>query len=332
MIVEPEEVDASTPTRLPECSVSSCCHVDTIDCDCCVREAFVRTGKHPLEVDGSYWTHDSRSQRERWTFHEDPIVTKKRKFIVEEFLDRRIPSPLSRRQRQTTSSSGRSGFGSKTLEDSLNLPVTLHNVLAEEKCWITRTGISSTCGAKPRPLRRVHLLPATLTVHQVLEHFQNKVGEERAPRDRVQQFCMNVKDIFDKALPSLLYPEEIPQYDCRRAQTNTRVCEVYGCHFLLRLLHRSPISAHSNIRGLLLIDLIGLLQKNRQVCFRHSYREPLYDELLDWEKAVVDADKPDFGCSLPISIHAVEDDNDSSTEMAVSPSKKTRFGGPHGWY
>jgi hypothetical protein len=56
------------------------------------------------------------------------------------------------------------------------------------------------------------------------------------------------------------------------------------------LLQAEPKS-EMEIMGPLLADLIILLQKNRQACFKGTYREPKYTELLDWEKQLADNDR-----------------------------------------
>eukprot|EP00980_Cylindrotheca_fusiformis_P031190 scaffold25947_cov127-Cylindrotheca_fusiformis.AAC.2 len=73
--------------------------------------------------------------------------------------------------------------------------------------------------------------------------------------------------------------------------------QIYGCEFLLRLMTRLPTlmltepKSKMDVNGPLLQDLIVLLQKNRQACFKGKYREPKYSELRDWEKVLADKDK-----------------------------------------
>jgi hypothetical protein len=278
-----------------------------------------------------------------------------------------ISSPVSRRRRKYNS--GRNSSTSSTVvrspaevcDEYCELPVTLRNILAEESAYITKKEFqnASDCGAKPRPLRRLHSLPATVTVKQLLQHFEKRridshnddVDDGGDEITRVQQFCHELALLFDKILPTgLLYPEEIPQYKsacfCTARDTSnatTRPCEVYGCNFLLRLLVRLPHLQHHSEPSVdnhhhllqqspLLADLIVLLQKNRQVCFRRSYREPTYEELLDWEKALV-VDEPEFGYTTAttgsIAAATVEPDEDND-DMAITPTtKKTRTKFPY---
>jgi hypothetical protein len=81
------------------------------------------------------------------------------------------------------------------------------------------------------------------------------------------------------------------------ASKKKRPCEIYGCEFLLRLMVRLPAllqaepQSEMDVMGPLIADLIVLLQKNRQACFKSTYREPKYNELLEFEKALADKDK-----------------------------------------
>ena len=103
--------------------------------------------------------------------------------------------------------------------------------------------------------------------------------------------------LFDDALPiCLLYREERPQYESLQTDESLRLkrsCEIYGSTFLLRLLRRLPILLREESQnemddvGPLIADLIVLLQKNRQACFKESYRQPKEHELLECEKRIV---------------------------------------------
>jgi len=122
------------------------------------------------------------------------------------------------------------------------------------------------------------------------------------PEDRAQQFCQGLIELFERALPTcLLYPQERPQYEQIQKELLThnnsrdkkrQLVDVYGCEYLLRLLVRLPILFHEDDYrsnkdiGFLLTDLIVLLQKNRQACFKGQYRVPAEEEWLDWERQV----------------------------------------------
>ena len=47
--------------------------------------------------------------------------------------------------------------------------------------------------------------------------------------------------------------------------------------------------------GPLLADLIVLLQKNRQACFKAVYREPKLEELMEWEKVLAESSQQASG-------------------------------------
>lgn len=128
----------------------------------------------------------------------------------------------------------------------------------------------------------------------------------------VEEFCNGLSELFEAALPKfLLYPQERPQYNAlifsmagvahhgpnSRNNNNDkdnlskkRLTEIYGCEYLLRLFVRLPVLMQSesanNIKlvGPLLAELLVLLQKNRQACFKGNYREPRpEDEWLEVE-------------------------------------------------
>ena len=148
-----------------------------------------------------------------------------------------------------------------------------------------------------------------MTVKQVLEHYQKKRNknhnddDEKLKQEQIKRFCDSLALLFDDALPvCLLYREERPQYESLQNDENLRLkrpCEIYGSTFLLRLLRRLPTLLCTESRkemdevGPLFADLVVLLQKNRQACFKDSYRKPKRNELLSWEKENVGTDN---GC------------------------------------
>jgi hypothetical protein len=186
--------------------------------------------------------------------------------------------------------------------DSCQLPLSLQQILNEDQACVTLGGFDDSHCGTPRPFRRLHVLPATVTVHQVLEHFENKATNDDDEGMR-RHFCQTLEALFDKVLvQDLLYPVEVPQFHAlfSNASFQQRApSEIYGCSFLLRLLVRLPhytefpksdFSAFpASIQSMSYVpDLVMLLQRNRQVCFRHdAFRVPTYEELLDWERELV---------------------------------------------
>lgn len=182
--------------------------------------------------------------------------------------------------------------------DYCELPFTLKTILIEDRERIMRMGFDAPSGldccsvTNWRPARDVHHLPARVSVKTVLDYFvktKKKQEEEKAARD----FCQNLATLFDESLVKcLLYPPERAQYDALSVElAQKRKCEVYGCEFLLRLLVRLDVllqDSGSNRKqlGTQIADLIVLLQKNRQVCFKAKYREPKEEELNEYEKAL----------------------------------------------
>lgn len=195
------------------------------------------------------------------------------------------------------------------------LPFTLQTILVDESTFITRKGFDSMTSydvimSTHRPARSVHVLPARVTVFQVLQQYLKKRGGgknnnsgsdsgiDKQKQRQVSKFCEGLKSLFDNALPvCLLYPEERPQYEALQRHADLKLkcpCEIYGNSFLLRLILRLPTLLRAEppkemeVMGPMISDLIVLLQKNRHACFKEAYREPGYYELLPWEKALVD--------------------------------------------
>ncbi|CAJ1898029.1 unnamed protein product [Cylindrotheca closterium] len=185
------------------------------------------------------------------------------------------------------------------------LPFTLKTVVVDEGDKVTRKGYVNPKfydhNSISLPPRSVHNLPATVTVQQALLHYQKKrtgSAETESKREQIKAFCHGLGMVFDSALPLvLLYPEERPQYNSLQNDPNCKgksPCQIYGCEFLLRLMIRLPTLLIAEpvhlmkINGPLIADLIILLQKNRQTCFKPKFRDPKYCELRDWEQQLVD--------------------------------------------
>ncbi|CAB9525680.1 Chromatin modification-related protein [Seminavis robusta] len=216
-------------------------------------------------------------------------------------------------------------------DGGLVLPFTLKTVMVEEWEKINRKGYDAPYGydkdllqtandnsdsttISQGPPRSVHALPATVTIRQLLKHFEKKTRkqwlekqQQQQPPDEtktnqikqeIRQFCKALGRLFENALPvCLLYEQERPQYTFhieRHQQENNNSAisplDVYGCEFLLRLLVRLPQLMPSNNQNnaarstALLQDLILLLQQNRPACFKQKFRPPIYPhEWLPWE-------------------------------------------------
>lgn len=213
----------------------------------------------------------------------------------------------------------KAGNASFPLEEYCELPLTLKEVLVSEWEKLTRLGWDSPHGydlvvKHSTPARVVHELPAKVTVRHVLNHFaktqqqkcennnnnnNSSSGETAATATpaQIQEFCQGLLQLFETALPTcLLYKEERKQYEALLVSDTSKqqqLADVYGCEYLLRLLVKLPLllQAETPIKskkwvGLLLAELIVLLQKNRQAIFNKSqYRTPKPEEYLEWERS-----------------------------------------------
>jgi mortality factor 4-like protein 1 len=282
-------------------------------------EAVVR--KVRLETQGK-WTFfihylGWNSRWDRWAENEDLKLDtpENRKLCIKEPMKEQ---PSRKRKKETEASSSSTGTTGNTAgrkrkpeaamslshyHDYCELPFTLKTILVEECEHITRKGFDSPlgfdCEVVPKFARSVHQLPAPVTVKQILQHYQRKRGGADANEDKKQQvrrFCDGIEKLFEDALPvCLLYPQERPQYEAILQNDILKkqlLSEIYGCQFLLRLMVRLPILLQAEHKremtlfGPLLSDLIVLLQKNRQACFKGTYREPKAIELMEWEASL----------------------------------------------
>eukprot|EP00531_Pseudo-nitzschia_arenysensis_P007768 CAMPEP_0116126346 /NCGR_PEP_ID=MMETSP0329-20121206/6286_1 /TAXON_ID=697910 /ORGANISM="Pseudo-nitzschia arenysensis, Strain B593" /LENGTH=246 /DNA_ID=CAMNT_0003620429 /DNA_START=148 /DNA_END=888 /DNA_ORIENTATION=+ len=223
---------------------------------------------------------------------------------------KRKTAPTEGSSRKRKSNSGNQQLLPSYYQEYCELPFTLSTILVDE----------FDCIANCNSPRSLHVLPARVTVKQVLQHYQRKRGgsnsssskenqnkennnseqqqQQQQHNERIRRFCESLALLFDDALPvCLLYREERPQYESLQQDANLKLkrpCEIYGSTFLLRLLQRLPILLKAEPRkemdelGPLISDLVVLLQKNKQACFgKDSYREPKHDELMAWEKEAI---------------------------------------------
>jgi mortality factor 4-like protein 1 len=216
--------------------------------------------------------------------------------------------PLTRKR--TTAAAGSSGGGTRAAAmnardyiDACELPCTLKTVLVDDHERITAAPL---CEDQVRPRRMVHVVPAAVSIAKVLHHFCRRKAKEILKNDAtanvssVQHFETGLAELFDEALPKcLLYPQERPQHDRvveeqklkKATEPPKRLCELYGCEFLLRLYVRLPAllltatTKREPIFPRLLTELLVLMQKNRQALFTvQNYRPVQENEWMDWER------------------------------------------------
>jgi mortality factor 4-like protein 1 len=181
-----------------------------------------------------------------------------------------------------------------SLADFCELPFTLKTILVDDKERIMRLGFEGgyDCATPWTPARDVHVLPAAVTIHTVLQHYiklQKKTEPNDSDGTEHQQFVSSLSELFEEALPvCLLYPPERAQFlAMRKRMPDQPLVDIYGCEFLLRLLVRLPtLMLDAASVGTSIASLIVVLQKNRMACFKPRYREPLREEWNDWEVAL----------------------------------------------
>jgi mortality factor 4-like protein 1 len=214
-----------------------------------------------------------------------------------------------KRKRQSTPQTNKKRYEGPSWQDYCELPFSLKTILVDDRERVMRLGFDSPNGydcdvRNWRPARDVHHLPAAVTIQAVLNHYVKVQKKDKAEdaasaaEEKARKFVDELSAIFQEALPvCLLYQPERAQYAALKADAslqNKPLVEIYGCEFLLRFFTRLPVlleeagpSGRSEM-GQQIADLIILLQRNRQVCFKANYRQPKEEELNSWEKSLRD--------------------------------------------
>lgn len=313
-------------------------------------EAIIRRVKCVSEEEWSFYVHYQgwNSRWDRWVSEKELLqdTPENRKTYI------KAREPAKKRKNETSTTAGRkrkaasnsklnnnNRSSGKAYEEYCELPFTLLTVIVDESDYITRKGFDSPnhhdSDLNARPARSVHHLPAEITVKQVLQQYKKKRGGKKEPdetkRENVARFCEGLALLFDDMLPAaLLYPQEVPQYESLskiESLKDKRPCEIYGCEFLLRLFLRLPFflggepKSEMDVHGPMLADLIVLLQKNRQACFKNSYREPNYNELTEWEKKLAD-DEELSKRKVPTDEQQQRQRQQQQSTMAIGPTHK----------
>uniref|UniRef100_A0A7S1VJR8 MRG domain-containing protein n=1 Tax=Grammatophora oceanica TaxID=210454 RepID=A0A7S1VJR8_9STRA len=215
-------------------------------------------------------------------------------------------------------SSSSSSAVSNWAMDCCELPFTLQTILVEDRERVMRLGLEAPhtqydCDVRRwTPTRDVHHLPATVTIHHVLQHYIKisssssaaNASDSSSSSSSAKAFVKELSDIFEEALPvCLLYHTERAQFQAVKADPalqTKKLVEIYGNDFLLRLCTRLPVllmeeaAAATASRqqqrkkefSMHMTQLIQLLQKNRSACFKTKYRPPREEELNQWEIAL----------------------------------------------
>ena len=199
-------------------------------------------------------------------------------------------------------------------EEYCELPFTLKTILIDEKDRIMRVSFRGPKAGVDtdfdpgqwRTARDVHNLPATVPIKSVLNFYVKMKRKEATTaeaaihaEESARAFTKGLAMLFEEALPvCLLYHPERAQYlsICSSPTTkDLRKTEIYGCEYLLRFFVRLPVILNDSVNttsrlitGQHIVDLIILLQRNRSTCFKAKYREPMRDELNDYEKALLE--------------------------------------------
>lgn len=132
--------------------------------------------------------------------------------------------------------------------------------------------------------RNLCLLPAKLTVHQLLDNYASaktsKQDRKNNKEKAIQEVTAGVREYFNVMLPSqLLYKQERPQYEKLKQDDPSLVpIKVYGAPHLLRLFTKlgeslvyTPLGERStSLLVVYLHDILNYIKRNASIIFTNS--------------------------------------------------------------
>lgn len=199
-----------------------------------------------------------------------------------------------------------------SIDDYCSLPFTLMTILKDDEMELTRSGFYSECGYDPvtrtdPPARKVHILPAKVTVDNILTQFTNissKDLQDEKARQLYKMFSNDMSTFFDSILSKfLLYPSEREQYLHLIRNYSIPPSKIYSGVHLLRMILKFPsilksIADLSNMEsdmksylntngGKMIAELIKFMQKYSNSCLKTRYRFPTPAEYTSEEKSFI---------------------------------------------
>jgi len=185
--------------------------------------------------------------------------------------ERRQSSDAAIKGRTAKGTQRRHSQKSLTMQECCALPISLQIIIVDEQSEVTRLGKLTVTGydamsSDTAPARKVHDLPASITVKLILKEFakssiKSKQAESKGIDStsthgkssklelRYKSFASDTIRLFDAMLPKcLLYSYEQGQYSklCEKKEakgasdSELSMSEVYSGEFLLRMLARLP--------------------------------------------------------------------------------------------
>lgn len=203
-----------------------------------------------------------------------------------------------------------------SIDDYCSLPFTLMTILIDDEMELTRSGFYSECGFDPvtssnPPARKVHILPAKVTVDDILTQFTNissKDLQDEKARQLYKMFANDMSTFFDSILSKfLLYPSEREQYLHLMKNYSIPPSKIYSGVYLLRMILKFPsilksIVDLSNMEndmksylnkngGEMIAELIKFMQKHSNSCLKTKYRFPTPAEYTSEEQSFIETTK-----------------------------------------
>jgi hypothetical protein len=186
-----------------------------------------------------------------------------------------------------------------SIDDYCSLPFTLMTILKDDEMELTRSGFYSECGYDPvtrtdPPARKVHILPAKVTVDNILTQFTNissKDLQDEKARQLYKMFSNDMSTFFDSILSKfLLYPSEREQYLHLIRNYSIPPSKIYsGLKSIADLSNmESDMKSYLNTNGgKMIAELIKFMQKYSNSCLKTRYRFPTPAEYTSEEKSFI---------------------------------------------
>lgn len=205
-----------------------------------------------------------------------------------------------------------------TIDEYCSLPFTLKTILKDDEMEMTSTGFYSESGYDPistfnAPARKVHALPAKVTVDKILTQFAkvaSKDIQDEKVRNSYEVFATDMSTLFNNLLPTfLLYPCEREQYLYLERNYKMSPSEIYSGVYLLRMIVILPSTLKSfadlncmehdmtlfldESGGEMIAQLIVFIQKHSNSCLKtkNQYRFPDPFEYTVQEQELIELTK-----------------------------------------
>lgn len=149
----------------------------------------------------------------------------------------------------------------QSLAEKISLTVPLKKIMVDEWEAITQLNLSGD-------------IPAKVTVQSVLDKYLDHKLDLISDTSEQEEWKIAMHELslyFNKALPFILYPQEIAFSNAIKLYP----CKIYSCEYLLRLLVKLPALIKEECKPfcLKMSDLVRYLNKNQFAFFQQVYNK-----------------------------------------------------------